>query len=144
MQTFILRPSQTQSHKILPLGFQIHQTNRQPKRCAQFLQDVRKTRQCHLQILWLPNLQLTKWKLHLLSVKHHSPPVSFWQNSQKNCLFSEKHGEGGEETLCLIRQPARAFAQATRRVDRLSSAVSEEAELQDQSPSRRGQASGCR
>lgn len=86
------------------------------------------------------NLQLGNWKLHLSPVIHCSPPVNFLATKSKNYLFSVKSGEESKEAVCLIRQPA----QATRGVDRLSSAVWEEAELQDQSPTRRGQASGCR
>lgn len=42
------------------------------------------------------------------------------------------------ETVCLIQQPAHVFTQATRGVDRLSSAVWKEAELRDQSPTHHG------
>lgn len=106
---------------------------------SSFATSKKKTHQCHLQIL-NQICSLRNWKLHLSPVIHCSPPVNFLATKPKNYLFSVQSVEESKETVCLIRQPA----QATRGVDRLSSAVWEEAELQDQSPTHRGQASGCR
>lgn len=66
-------------------------------------------------------------------------PVTFLATkAYKIFIFLEKWAEKAKERLSLIRQPARAFTQATRGVDRLPSAVWEEAELRDQSPTHRG------
>lgn len=148
MQTLILRPS-VDIRRFNPIksclwDFKFRKWTGSQKDELNSSKRWRKTCQCHLQILWLQNLQLRKWELHLPPVIHCSPPVNVLAKKLKNNLFSKKSGEGSKERVCLIRQPARAFTQATRGVDRLSSAVWEEAELQDRSPTHRGQASGCR
>lgn len=66
----------------------------------------------HLQIQRLPNLQLAKWKPppapRLTAVLHL---WVFLATKQKNYIFLQRkqRGGGNEETVCLIRQPARAF-----------------------------------
>lgn len=51
-------------------------------------------------------------------------PVIFFVSKAENHLFSQKIKQESKEVVCLICQPAPAFIQATRGVDRLSSAGS--------------------
>lgn len=56
----------------------------------------RKTRRCHLQIVPIVNLQLAKWKTHMLLVRRFSPLVDFsatklekWRGKARTALFDQ-------------------------------------------------------